>query len=1220
MCVDTKEFASVRQTVNFEITFHGVDRLYLKSVEMQGFKSFADKITLQFDKGITSVVGPNGSGKSNISDAVRWVLGEQSIKSLRGSKMEDVIFAGTQHRKPVGFAQVSLTIDNSDKTLPIDYSEVSISRRVYRSGESEFFINKTPCRLKDIHELFMNTGIGREGYSIIGQGRIDEILSTKSEERRAVFEEAAGIMKYKVRKKEAERKLESTRQNLLRIEDIIIELESQLEPLREQAEKARNYIALSSELKELEVSLYLDSIEKIQNRLNEMDSRFQEIRKSIQAENERLEAKKQDNREKNRKLDLLKQNLELIRNELYEIEKNTGNLENQIRINEEKISHIESANNQSAHDIEGTKARIEAIDADIRKRQKRLETLEREKVNFSLLLSEAEEKLSKIIARLDESERRIELMKQEVMDKLDELSESRTRCNSLKSEKEAFKNRLKKVQGDIQKNMLDSDRERMQLEDAQNILRSQKEALAAKKEELNKSEEMLKEGKRKLEELRLDQNRVLQELQGSKSRLKVLRDMETSLEGYSQSVRAVLKACNENGNIGDGIFGAVAQVIEVKERFETAIEVSLGAALQNIITKDEYTAKEAIRFLKEKRLGRATFLPISSVKPRSLDENTKNNLRKEPGYIGIASDVVQCEERFRDVISNLLGRTAVVENIDDGISISRKYGYSFRVVTLDGGLFNPGGSMSGGSRPSKTSSILGRNRLIKELEGKISELGKHYEVLEARCLKEAETLNGLEKNIQLFQKEHQDLELVVLKEESRVLGIQDNLKSLASQREMLRIEHKELSDNIRIIETEISNEEKKLLSIEDAISELKWTISENQLKNKEEQAERDSVHMDINDYKVSVNSILESIEQTSETIARLNDEKRLLGEDIEKRIASQEKNKARIESLKAEILTQRQKIQEQREIKTGRELKLESLKEEVLILEAEISGMVDTLDAHNEAIRLLQEEYGKLEVRKARLETELESNQNRLWDEYELTFGTAAEYKKEIKNIRQTQSRISEIKATIRELGPVNVSAIEDFSKTKERYQFLCKQKEDLVKSEEKLNRIIREMTSVMKKQFSEEFQRINYHFNIVFRELFDGGHAEIQLEDPENILECGIDIIAQPPGKKLQNMLLLSGGERALTAIAILFAILKLKPAPFCILDEIEAALDDVNVYKFADYVKKFAKTTQFIIITHRKGTMESSDALYGVTMQEFGVSSVVSLKLNEINKSDVS
>ncbi len=997
-----------------------------------------------------------------------------------------------------------------------------------------------------------------------------------------------------------------------------MELESQLEPLREQAEKARSYLSLSGELKELEVSLYLDSIEKSQNKINEMDSQFQGIQQDIQAENDRLEKKKQDNRDKNEKLDKLKKNLEALREELYEIEKNTGNLENQIQINEEKISHIDSTNASSIHDIEGTKTRIELLDADIAKRQKRLEILECEKLNFAQLLQEAEEKLDKVIARLDESERSIELMKQEVMDKLDDLSESRTSRNSLKNESEAFETRLKRVDADILKIILDRDKESMQLEEAQNGLRKHKEDLRAKNIELSDNENKLQEGKKRLEELRLQQNRVLQELQGSKSRLKVLKDMEVGFEGYSHSVRAILKACNENSDFGEGIYGALAQVIEVKERFETAIEVSLGAALQNIITKDEYTAKEAIRYLKDNRLGRATFLPITSVKPRLIDENTKRGLEKEPGYIGLASDMIQCEAKFSNIIASLLGRTAVVETIDEGISVSRKYGYSFRVVTTDGELLNPGGSMSGGSQPPKTNSLLGRNRIIKELEEEVGSLNQQHKLLEGKCGKEALNLNELDKNIQLLQKEHQNMELIVIREENRVLSIQDNMKSLTSQQEMLNVEKNELKDSVKSIESEINEEEKRLSSIEEAISKLKDTISDNQLKNKEEQAARNAIHMDINDYKVSVNSILESIEQTLGTIDRLKEEKKLLNEDIERRLAAQEKNKGRIEALKADIVNLKQRILERQEVKTGKSLKFEGLQEEVSVLEEDVSGMVDALTSHNETIQMLKEEYGKLEVRKTKLQTELEGTQNRLWDEYELTFGNATEYKKEIKNIRQTQSRITELKTTIRELGPVNVSAIEDYSKTKERHHFLTNQKEDLVKSEEKLNRVIHEMLLIMKKQFLENFEAINRNFNTVFRELFEGGKAEVVLDDLDNVLECGIDIIAQPPGKKLQNMLLLSGGERAMTAIAILFAILKLRPAPFCILDEIEAALDDVNVYRFADYVRKFTKTTQFIIITHRKGTMESSDALYGVTMQEFGVSSVVSLKLDETKAAD--
>jgi chromosome segregation protein len=1193
-----------------------VGRLFLKCIEMQGFKSFADKIILHFDKGITSVVGPNGSGKSNISDAVRWVLGEQSAKSLRGSKMEDVIFAGTQHRKPVGFAYVSLTLDNSDKTLPLDYSEVTISRRVYRSGESEYFINKTTCRMKDVHELFMNTGIGKEGYSIIGQGRIDEILSTRSEDRRAIFEEAAGIMKYKVRKKEALRKLDNTKQNLLRIDDIIIELESQLEPLKDQAEKARNYLELSGELKELEVSLYIDSIEKNQAKINEMENLFSKIRQDIQNENDRIENKKKDNREKTERLEKLKNDLEVIRNELFDIDRETGRFESRIQIDEEKIKNLESGNITADQDIEGTKIRIESIDKDIEKRNKRLENLQREHENFSMLLTQAEQKINEIIARLDKKEREIELMKQEVMDKLDDLSESRTKLNSLKNERKALKERQQKVSAEIRKIMLERDQETLRLEEAVNDLRKAKESLSKQKENLGEKENCYQQGKKEIEQLREEQNKVMQDLQSTKSRLRVLTDMENSLEGYQHSVRAILKACHENGDFGGGVCGALAQLINVRERYETAIEVSLGAALQNIVVRDELTAKASIEFLKANNIGRATFLPVSSVKPRVLDHNTVNQLKREKGFLGLASDVVQCQKTYRDIILNLLGRTVVVNGMDEAITISRKYGYSFRIVTLDGEILNPGGSITGGSRPSKTSSLLSRSRLIRELEKRTETFIRRNEQLEADCAEKASGLRQMEENINQLRKNYQDQELIVLKQEQFVSSVKENIGNMTAKQDMLQVEYNELEQGIKALREDTEEEQKRLSSIEESIELLRKTIEENQLKNKEEQASRDAIHMDINDYKVSVNSIIESINQTKETIERMTEEKSILAESIQKRLEVQVKNNERIEALKSEIAGIKQKIQGYKEIKTGKNLKFEALQDEVAVLEEDVSQMVDALSSHNETIRALQEEYGKLEVRQAKLQTELEAIQNRLWDEYELTYQTAEEYKKEIQGIKKTQERINELKTAIRELGPVNVSAIEDYSKTMERFRFLTAQKEDLVKSEEKLNRVIREMTSIMKKQFIEEFHKINYNFNVVFRELFEGGRAEVVLVNPEDVLESEIEIIAQPPGKKLQNMLLLSGGERALTAIALLFAILKMRPVPFCILDEIEAALDDSNVYRFAEYIRRFTDTTQFIVITHRKGTMEYSDALYGVTMQEYGISSVVSLKLGDMDK----
>jgi len=1193
-----------------------VDGLFLKSIELQGFKSFADKVVLHINKGVTAVVGPNGSGKSNISDAVRWVLGEQSAKSLRGSKMEDVIFAGTQHRKPVGFAQVSLLIDNSDKALPIDFSEVTITRRVYRSGESEYFINKTPCRLKDINDLFMNTGVGKEGYSIIGQGRIDEILSTRPEDRRAIFEEAAGIMKYKVRKKEAERKLESTSQNLLRIDDIIHELESQLEPLQEQAETARKYLALSNELKALEVALYLDNIEKSREKIKEIEIQFKQVEKDILEEKARLEEKINENRGKTERLDKLKKILEGLRTELIELDKNIDQLDSQIKLDEEKISHIESSNAASSQNIDELKERLKMLDADIEKRNNRLSLLDKDREKYRELLYEAEEKLAEVLSRLDESEKRIELMKQEVMDKLDVLSECRTRYNSLKNEKETFNVRQRKIETEINRVILDRDHGKMQLEQAQNDLNIYRDNLEAKKAEIKQNEESLQSLKNDLDILRKEQNQCLGELQSIKSRSRILKEMESSLEGYNNSVKAILKACREREGFGDGIYGALAQLITVRENYETAIEVSLGQALQNIVTRDEFTAKNAINYLKKNNLGRATFLPVSAIKPRILEHETVKRLESEKGYLGLASNMVQCDPEFRDIISNLLGRTVVVDNIDNGIGISRKFQYSFRVVTIEGEVLNPGGSMTGGSQPAKTSSLLSRNRIIKELEEKIGVLTVKHQELEKACQEKINDINNMEGHIKELQKENQDLELIVLREEQRILSLKDSIEELKSRQDMLLAEKNELQKNIESIDEEILLENKRISEIEQRIANLKSTIEENQLKRKEEQDARDAIHQDINNYKVSVNSILESMDQIRESIRSFTEEKKQVEANINKRVQEQIKNRDRIEGLQSEIASLKEKIKEQNEIKAGKSIKIESLAEEVAALEEEVSGMVEVVSTHNNTIQILQEQYNKLEVRKAKLETELEAVQNRLWDEYELTYGTAQEYKTEITNIRQAQSRINELKAEIREMGPVNVSAIEDYSKTRERYGFMVKQRDDLVKSEEKLNRIIREMLSIMKKQFMEEFQRINKNFNEVFRDLFEGGRAEVVLEDPDDVLECGIEIIAQPPGKKLQNMMLLSGGERAMTAIALLFAILKLRPAPFCILDEIEASLDDANVYKFADYIKKLADTTQFIVITHRKGTMESSDALYGITMQEYGVSSVVSLKLSDVDK----
>jgi len=1096
--------------------------------------------------------------------------------------------------------------------LPVDYSEVTVTRRMYRSGESEYFLNKTQCRLKDIQELFMDTGIGREGYSIIGQGRIDEILSTKSEERRLVFEEAAGITKYKARRKEAERKLENTRQNLVRIGDILNELESQLGPLAKQAECARRYLDLSNELKGIEVSLFLDMIDKLKARIEEVDSQSREIQAQIDEENRKIEEIRNRNKSKNERLEQLKAELDNLRNTIHSLDTGIEKNESQIRLYEEKINHLAANNDSFGSDIESIRKRISELDAEVEKKKKRLAQMERDREHFSQLLSQAEEALAAIIARLDEGERLIEEAKQAVMDKQDLLSDSRIRLNNLKNDIDNYRQLKSRLSEDIRQAVLEIDRERMKKEDLDESLRKTREQISASRGILNELEGNRAETQKTYQELKKQQDDLSRRINTLESRQKVLRDMEASMEGYSSSVKAIRQACIENRQFAEGIHGPVAQLITVEERYETAIEISLGNALQNIVTDDEYAAKRAIEYLKKHNLGRATFLPISAIKPRTLEPSQVDKIRKMPGFEGIASDKVSCDSRFSGIILNLLGRTVIVDNMDSGIAIARQFDYAFRIVTLEGELINAGGSMTGGSTVSRASSIIGRTRVLREIEEELALLHIQQKKLSDSISAVEKTLADIESLYEKEQKNLSDLELVRLRDENHVAAILDNIRKLTAKKEMMQQQETEIEKQIEEGRKDSEKEAQRAKAIEEEIAALKEKILAHQIKNKDEQAKRDELHTDINDYKVSVNSIIESRQSVEEQIEQLNQEKSNIVANLEKREEERKRNIKRIGELQAEIEGIGKKIVGLKEEKTGCELKAEAVSEEIRVLEEELSGMLDQVTGHNSAILALQEGQGRLEARKAKMESELETFQNRLWDEYGLTYGNALEIRREISNVRAVQARINELKTEIRELGPVNVAAIEDYAKTKERYNFMKTQHDDLVQAEEKLRRVIHDITNVMKKQFVEQFEIINRNFSEVFRELFEGGYAEVQLADPENVLESNIEIIVQPPGKKLQNMMLLSGGEKTLVAIALIFAILKMRPAPFYILDEIESSLDDANVYKFADYLKRYTDRLQFILITHRKGTMESADILYGVTMEEHGVSKVVSMRMN--------
>ncbi len=1188
--------------------------MYLRKLEIQGFKSFADKISLDFHSGITAVVGPNGSGKSNIGDAVRWVLGEQSAKTLRGSKMEDVIFAGTEHRKPVGFAEVSLTIDNDDNYLPVSYSEVTITRRVYRSGESEYYINKTSCRLKDIHELFLDTGIGRDGYSIIGQGRVDEILSSKSEDRRLIFEEASGIMKYKVRKQDAERKLNLTEQNLVRINDIINELESQLEPLREQSEAAKKYLTLRESLKELEVNVYLNNIDKLKEKIKEYEIQFKDIRDNIEAEERRLRSITTQNQQKTELLKNLDEHITEARGKFYLIEANLEKNSSEVKLKNEKINSLNTNIVRIKEENSEISSKLELLNTEEKNRQKKIEYLNGQYSDFSKKLEKYQAELDGILSTLDESERQIEMLKSGIMDKLDIQSDKRTQINNIKNHIENLRKRQNSIGTEVYSLKLEKDKDNMKKEDLIESIRNTSILIKHSSEKINELNNEKTELKGTLSDLEKQHGNIRTDIQVKTSRHKMLKDMENSMEGYSRSVKEVMTACRQSPELGKGIHGTIAQLVEVDKKYETAIEMTLGSALQNIVTSSEDDAKKAIEFLKRNRVGRATFLPITSVKGKRLDDNTLRRLESCQGFCGVASDLVTSDSAYNGIVLNLLGRVVVTENLDSGISIARKFGYTFRIVTLEGDILSTSGSMSGGSNDHRSSGILSRSREISELENIIEGLKKDEIKYGAKINDVRQMLLEIDTEFNEYSNKLRDNELIKTRDENHLQMIEDNLRKTDAKIGMLINDKEKMAKQEQETLLEQQKYEVELEAIETDISETKAVIAEHQEKFKANQTVRDDLHQEITDFKISVNSITESIQSVTENLDRIKGEREALTRSHTRKQEEINKANNEIELLKQEINGLDNSTRSLQNEKTGKTLEIDRLVEEKKVLEEESTDFIEKLNTTNKTIHLLHEEYNRIDIKKAKAEAEMKSIQDRMWDEYELTYSNAVELKKEIENISEAQRNISEYRAQIKARGPVNVSSIDEYIKTKERFEFMSVQKNDMEQAKDKLHKIIHEMVQVMKKQFVEQFKLINENFGIVYKELFGGGKAELIISDEDNVLESGIEIEVQPPGKKLQNMMLLSGGERAFTAIALLFAILRLKPTPFCLLDEIEAALDDANVYRFGEYLKKYSHNTQFIMVTHRKGTMESADTMYGVTMQEHGVSKVVSMKMGEL------
>ena len=1182
--------------------------MYLKRLELQGFKSFADKTILELMPGITTVIGPNGSGKSNISDAIRWVLGEQSMKSLRGTKSLDIIFAGTQNRKSLGFAEASLVFDNSDGALPIEYTEVTVTRKIYRSGETGYYINKVPCRLKDVLELFMDTGIGKDGYSIIGQGKIDEILSNKSEDRRHIFEEAAGIVKYRTRKQESEKKLEHTKLNLLRINDILSEIEGNLEPLQMQADKAKKYLNLRDELKNIEIGLFVYNIEKYKQDLEKVVQDIEIMQSQCNDEEGRLERVKILKEELKSSIDEITETIENMSNIGFESQKQIEQLNSDINVAKTRIANNNENNDRYLKEIEEQNAKIKELKDEIEQKEAKKDNLKQNKEKFEKELNEKQAELDKLTEKLSSKELEIEGYKHTVEENTDKKYELQSEINAQNINYQNFEKRQVQIKQEMQSTISELDGTRLNKEDIAKQFNEIENKKNKAQNSLNEVAKQREEANQKIKSFESNINILSSEMRIKESRLKFLIETEKEKEGYIKSVKSLLKDCENIKELGKGMNGVLANIIEVPDDLQTAIEMCLGASLQNIVTETETDAKRLVEHLRKNNLGRASFLPISSVRGKKLDKIKGN----ESGVIGIASDLVKYNKKYEQIILNLLGRTVIVDNMDTAIKVAKQNGYTFRIVTTEGDLINPSGAITGGSVAKKTVNILGRGKEIEKLEKEIKNLKQKIEKLENDKQNYEESIEGILELSANLEKELQEIDITYATEKQKVISINENIEKLEKRLNRLKEEQANLEKQKEEAVSTKGDLQVEINKIVEQNEELSKIITEFAELNKDDQKYIDDLNFDITNLKISVSSFDESEASIQEIQERINQELENAHTSIENKNTQIEQIKKDNEDLEKSIEETLQKIEEVKESVNSSSSKIEELKKERAQKSEKLSKQEDEITVKFKVIEDLKGQLVKLDVKKTKIEEDINGIINKMWEEYELTPNNAEQYQKP-ENVALTQRRVNSLRTEIRELGSVNVDSIEEYKNLKDRYDFMSEQRLDLENTMSKLRKVISDMTQIMKEQFKEKFKVINKNFGEVFAELFGGGKAELTLEDEENILECGIDITVQPPGKKLQNMMLLSGGEKAFTAIALLFAILKINPAPFCVLDEIEAALDDVNVFRYADYLKKFTDHTQFLVITHRKGTMEVADTVYGVTMEESGISKLLSMKLKQ-------
>lgn len=1184
--------------------------MFLRSLEIRGFKSFADKTELRFKKGVTAVVGPNGSGKSNVSDSVRWVLGEQSVKSLRGGKMEDVIFAGTQFRKPLGLAQVSLTLDNSDGTLSTDYNEVTVTRRIFRSGETEYLINNQKCRLKDITELFMDTGIGKEGYSIIGQGKIDAILSGKPEERRALLEEAAGIVKYKSRKEEAEKRLDNTDSNLVRIRDIIATYEERLEPLRIEKEKAEKYKALAEELNIKEVSILVNHIDRVLNDIEVLSKDIEKRQESIDEKREKLKIHKNELDELQTNIENIEKKNKLEKEEYYRKKEEATNHIRDIELFKERINNFKSLIDKEENEIKALKENLEKITLEKKALEEALNEKSKENNEKVSEIRNVERLIDEISVKINKIEKELNVLKNNEFEIISRNSDINNSIQSLEKEikdksdiQESLDKSIVTLEGNLAINIGTIDEVKLKLIHTKESISKLEEEVISIRKELSKTHSLLNNQDNKLKMLS-------KKINESEATHNTLENLEKHYEGYNRTVKNLMEHVEKGRVQGIKDIKVLGEIFEVEKKYEVAVEIALGGSISNVITINDNDAKNLISYLKNRGLGRATFLPLNIIRGKKLD--VPNDIKNAKGYVGIASEILKYDVRYKGVIEYNLGRTIIAEDMDCALNISKLGRHNYKIVTLTGEVINPGGALTGGSIQGRNANLLGRKREIEELAQNILKLKEEYnnevsrfneiklkiKQLDEEVLNKREEIHG--KNIELTVLEGEIKNLISdgdklsksienskrQKEENNniIKTVFDKLKSKKEELSKLDARSIERKEKVKLIDEELVNNNKERDSLKEKLVNLKVNSATLEENLQGQKMQLSSKNLEIREKENKISHLQNEISSKNNNINSLSENvksKDNILREIEERVLELENSFREDEVIKVEL-------------KESHKAK-ESVTNEII-----------------ELIRVEENELNKRAIQNAKIESEQESLYNRLNRELNLTLAEAKEIAVEVENINELKDEISVLKSKIASLGTVNLSAIVEYDEVCEKYEFMSSQELDLQKAKEELIEVINEMTIQMQELFKENFKVLNENFGETFRELFKGGNAELILGG-EDVLNSNIIINVEPPGKKLQNINLMSGGEKVLSAIALLFAILKMKPTPFCILDEIEAALDDANVYRYAEFLKAFSENIQFIVITHRKGTMEASDVMYGITMEEKGISKVVSVDLSE-------